>query len=421
MFLVELIWIWIVREYLVIHYPWLFNYGDKCLLDDSTCLTQAAVYRGSFFYSLFHLVLALAFIPSRYNKPYTWQYSLQYHLWPVKLVLFGGLLVLVYFIPGGFFEIYPYISITGGSIFLFIQAVLIVDFGYTWHEAWAAPYGSKWSYLLITTTSVFYSLSACIVASLFYFFFYPTPKCAQSAGVIVETVLGVVLFSIISALEKIERGSLFISSVLSFDCLLLIFGALTETDICNKLEADDTFQKLIVFTLGSFFSVIAVSYSSLYYFVAERKVSDAKIIVKHNLTESMGSMGSGGYGKMAGGHGHPHHYGAIIKDTDHLTPISPEEEKKPYSFTKFHLVFAFAGLYLGMVFAYRDSPKLATQSVIVFWVSVAVQILTSLLYIWSLVAPLFITKLQTPHKRDSIYIAAMPDQSQDWEGTKNKI
>jgi len=263
-----------------------------------------------------------------------------------------------------------------------------------------------------------------LVVGLVYFFVL-YDHCIVNTAIICEVVVTSIVFSATSAADKIERGSLFISSVLTLDCLLLILSALAETaDQCNGLAVYDLLRNIVVIFLASVFSLIAVGYSSLHYFVALRKFAKKRNVYSRDYA---GSNSNGlVYVGRGHGHGHPHHYGNIQPEDPPTTRYSSSGSvivsirenligttKKPYSFTKFHLVFTFAGMYLGMAFSRKDST-VGPDSHILLWIIVSVQGITVLLYIWSLIAPLFIEKLQVPQTEGkALIVEAIPDLTTD--------
>jgi hypothetical protein len=98
----------------------------------------------------------------------------------------------------------------------------------------------------------------------------------------VETVVSCFIVSIISVHPRIERGSPLISSVLSLYCILMvataIVGESSPTGLMQVLNAHNlvniprTEIFVHVVAMGGLSSMIAVFYSSLYYFSAHRYV-----------------------------------------------------------------------------------------------------------------------------------------------------
>jgi len=54
--------------------------------------------------------------------------------WPIKLVMFVGLITAGFYVPDDFFQAYGYICIVLGIGFLIFQAIIMVDFAYVWAE-----------------------------------------------------------------------------------------------------------------------------------------------------------------------------------------------------------------------------------------------------------------------------------------------
>jgi len=76
-------------------------------------------------------------------------------------------------------------------------------------------------------------------------------------------------------------------------------------------------------------------------------------------------------------------------NSDESTSFETGTEKLPYSYAKFHTVFALAILYIGTVHINVNEEEISsvTTGVTGHWIKYAIFLVTMALYIWSLVAP----------------------------------
>lgn len=100
-----------------------------------TCLGISAVYRFSFVFAIFHLVVLLCCLTrDAFAK------CVNEGCWFVKaLIIFAGFIVTLY-IPNEFFRYYAELTNYGGFAFLLVQSVSLIDFLYLWAEFWAEKY-----------------------------------------------------------------------------------------------------------------------------------------------------------------------------------------------------------------------------------------------------------------------------------------
>jgi len=346
------------------------------------CFKNTAVSRLSFGYSFFHLLLTLLFLRSD-DKQSAWQEDLHFYYWWLKipiLVVFLG--VSFFFLPRPFLDIFYYFAATGGAVFLLVQIILLVDFSYTWHETWASYETRTWNILIWVTTVIFYLISIA-VAVISYFYLLET-AWFRNVIVLTETIVSCLVVSLISLHPKIERGSLLISSVLTLYCLLIIASAMAGSTTRASTTLIENY--IYIVAMASLSSMIAVFYSSLYYFSAHRYLYTPEGNSSGYLRVTIATEDGGSFSEE---------------------PLL-ETNRSPYSLYKFHFVFAFGGLYLGMVFTNWETTKeamdISYDNNLAYWIKFAVQVTTVVLYAWSLLAPLFIERLNT--RRDGSVVFA---------------
>jgi len=205
--------------------------------------------------------------------------------------------------------------------------------------------------------------------------------------VVTLTAVACLIFSIISALDVIERGSVFISSLLSLDCMIMLIYILSvEYKSCNVLISYFQSTETAIIICSFLFGIVGIGYSSLYYFVASR--------TRGTQERQLRSPDSRNYGTLSTEYGSANDVTEKPQkeSTSVLIHISHTVlgNKKAYNFAKFHAVFTFGSMYLGTAF----SP--VQESSTMFWMIFSLICVVSLMYIWSLVAPLWLRQLRVP-------------------------
>jgi len=349
-FTMHIILVWVCRDVLAYNMQDFFGSVQVVIrqfnCSDTDCYGEQLVTRLCFTYFLWHFILGLCCIPrNEQQEAYLWQVDLHNSGWWFKLpLLLLGYTVVVLFFPHIFFDYFFYPAAAGGGIFLVIQAIFVVDLSYWWSESWSDPDSDAtaaqlpWACLIHLTTVIFYFLSVGVSIFLAIYYTFPASLCWPNIFVLAETTFTCFVISLISSHHKIERGNLFISSIVCLYVVLVIASAIGgETEsTCNQLE-NESYNFLTV--AGALSGLIFVFYGALFYFVAKRN-------------------------------------------------LVPKPDKLPYDFTKFHLLFAFGAMYIGMVFTDWRQDEEATTGAFPFWIKFGVQSVTLLLYGWALIAPL---------------------------------
>lgn len=125
----------------------------------------------------FHLLLALTLIGVvEGSNP---RALIDDGLWPVKLLLWAGLIVGSAFIPSVALVYYSWIARFGAAIFIVIQCYLLVDWAFDLSNSMASradDYSSKgnekWYYLLVAT-AITLNVATAVGIILLYVYFAP--------------------------------------------------------------------------------------------------------------------------------------------------------------------------------------------------------------------------------------------------------
>lgn len=166
----------------------------------------------------------------------------------------------------------------GGSTFILIQLVLIVDFAHNWADVWVGNYeetNSKgWFWALMSATTVQYVLSLVGII-LLYVFYTETSDCALNKFFISFNMILCILVSVLSILPSVQesqpRSGLLQSAIVTLYIVYLTWSAVANNPDrhCNPgltgiLSGDKTkvsFDKTSI--VGLVIWMFCILYSSL--------------------------------------------------------------------------------------------------------------------------------------------------------------
>lgn len=172
--------------------PWAMKKLEGLTLDYMTitcqgkqCYGYVAVQRvnlglGLFFFCM--SVLLLGVKSSRDGRA-----ALQNGYWGPKIIIWLAFVVLTFFIPEHFFQIWgQYFALAGAMMFVLIGLILLVDLAHTWAEFCLEKienYDSKaWRGVLIGSTLAMYTLSFAMTIVMYIFF--ANSGCAMNQSAI---------------------------------------------------------------------------------------------------------------------------------------------------------------------------------------------------------------------------------------------
>jgi len=245
--------------------------------------------------------------------------------------------------------------------FLVVLAVLSVDSAYTIFE-WLLPSDAlRCSGRVVFFTVVCYLATGGVIA----FLFYAGDLGLKCILIVAGTGLTILIVSVVSALDKVERGSLFVSSVISFFMAALVGPAL----VFDPSQMNPLFT-LIDVEISAFiwtvFCCFYVGYGALHFFVSHRP----------SLEGTLRGMA----------------------------------RQSSYSLFKFHMMFALATLFTTSLATFWQGSFATVDHHVIdgfaFWAKVVAQILTGLLYFWSLVAPLVLPNSYFERERSLTNVAS---------------
>ena len=370
--------------------------------------------------------------------------------WLLKLVAFLVLLGCSLLISNTFFAGYAQVSRFGSVVFLVIQCIIVVDLAYALHEGLLARIEQReraleragiepgclsngWKVLYLGASAVLAGGSVACLGAMYPAF--GTPGCQLGQFFISETLVVGLLLLVASVADCGGKGGtaagLLPPSVLWAYCTYLAYGALTNNPntACNVVAANATAPTSVY--VGLVFVILSVSWAA--YSSAGGLVRAVTGVAAHDraaaaaaaapaekrpVTGAARASSSPVVSAATGGAGAPKTTAADYADAedaaaaDGSTPqwgsgrsakaagagadadegdSADEPDRLAWVF---HLVMAFAGLYLAMlctnwgnveaINSASGNPELSLASM---WVRIASQWLIYALYGWSLIAP----------------------------------
>ncbi|CAK7332995.1 unnamed protein product [Dovyalis caffra] len=371
LFGVSLILSWILREVgapLLEKIPWIKSSGTH----PKEWYQIQAVLRVSLGNFLFFAIFALIMIgvKDQNDRRDSWHHG----GWIAKMVIWLLLVVLTFFLPDAVISVYGILSKFGAGIFLLVQVIILLDFTHTWNDAWVEKDEQKW-YIALLAISVGCYLAAFAFSGVLFMWFNPSGHdCGLNVFFIVMTMILAFAFAVI-ALHPAVNGSLLPASVISIYCAYVCYTGLSSEPrdyACNGLHNESKAVSISTLVLGMLTTILSVLYSAV------RAGSSTTFL-------SPPSSPKASAGKKPLLEAEELEEGKGKKEAE-AQPVS-------YSYTFFHLIFALASMYSAMLLSGWTDTSEASGLIDVGWTSVWVRIctewITGLLYVWTLLAPLF--------------------------------
>ncbi|GLU08813.1 hypothetical protein SLE2022_257000 [Rubroshorea leprosula] len=371
LFGLSLIVSWILREVaapLLEKLPWI-----NTSTHTEEWFKEQAVLRVSLGNFLFFAILALIMIgvKDQNDRRDSWHHG----GWIAKMVIWLLLVILMFFLPNVVISVYGTLSKFGAGLFLLVQVIILLDFVHSWNDAWVEKDEQKW-YIALLVISVICYIAAYVFSGILFMWFNPSGHdCGLNVFFIVMTMILAFAFAII-ALHPAVNGSLLPASVISIYCAYVCYTGLSSEPrnySCNGLKKSKA-SSISTLVLGMLTTVLSVLYSAL------RAGSSTTFLSPPSSPKAAGNKKP-----------------LLEKekeDVEEGKETKKEEEARPvsYSYSFFHLIFALASMYSGMLLTSWTSSSESSDSIDVGWTSVWVRICTewatAALYVWTLVVPL---------------------------------
>lgn len=349
-----------------------------------------AVYRILFAMTMFFIMMAIMMVGVKSSRD--GRAAIQNGFWGPKYLILIAAIVGAFFIPetSSFSSVWMGIGMIGGFLFILIQLILIVDFAHSWAESWVERLEeteSRWYYCGLLSVTLLNYLAALVATVLLYVYYTHGEHCGWQKFFISSNLVLCFIQSVLSILPRIQesqpRSGLLQSSILTLYVMYLTWSALSNSadNECkptiqqvdpnqSKAKTDsEAFVGLLLWFVVVIYSSIRTSTNSQ---VGKLTMSD------HILSRDTGDAGQ-----------------------DDLESAGPqrgsydnEDDGVAYSWSFFHVMFAFASLYVMMTLTSWNKPNAVVNETLdnesAMWVKIISSWLCSGIYIWTLVAPLIL-------------------------------
>eukprot|EP00455_Lapot_gusevi_P001068 TRINITY_DN1042_c0_g6_i1.p1 TRINITY_DN1042_c0_g6~~TRINITY_DN1042_c0_g6_i1.p1 ORF type:complete len:451 (+),score=119.93 TRINITY_DN1042_c0_g6_i1:76-1428(+) len=374
-------------------------YFDFKLCTTDRCLGNQAVYRISFtlfLFFVFHFLMACCSSTRSSNGG----------LWLFKTLAMAGVLVATFFMPNPFFDVFAEICRYVSFLFLLLQILALIDFGYSWNIRWVAR---EWFIPVLVSCFVLF-VTSYILAGFFFSWFASgngDTQCGTQKFFIGFTFAITAVVTMISVSNFSEHGALLPSGVVTAYSVFLLYSALSsDPSVCNSFRATQSSKtvSLIIGMLLAAFSMVKSAWD----------LSNANIFGKHRDEElplstsapapssSSSSSNTSSTAATSRYQRSPtseddHSVAVDDKDRGHGALEIQEQEEDEAQQRKSDLFFygtlVLSAMYTSMLLTNWGSSSESdqTQEFDVGWESVWIKIVsqwvTILLYAWTLVAP----------------------------------
>jgi len=374
---------------------WVFHgWGDKVLhwvpqlkqfCEEPDCFGVLGVYRISFTLAAFHLLHALIMIGvTKHGDP---RVSIQDGWWPLKILMFIGVLAGAFFIPNGFFQYYGWIALVASAIFILVQLLILVDFAHSWAENWIGKMeeseetAKPW-FAALLSVSIFLFIISLAGTTVMYIFF---AKCQMNVAFITVNIFLCLIMTGLSIHPKVQEANpssgLLQASIISGYSTYLVWSSLNsepasmvrDSNQCNPWASDSVTGTAATVTLiiGAAFSLLSLVYTTIRMAWSVGKTEGET----QPLTQEVG-------------------------EEEEAVEKKAADEDVTYSFPKFHIVFMLGAMYLAMLMTdwqtvWKDSAVSDGRSGNIqvdkgmgaVWAKIIASWLACLLYGWTLLGP----------------------------------
>nr|CAH8865846.1 unnamed protein product [Trichobilharzia regenti] len=364
----------------------------KAVLDCDAITGFGAVYRVCFASTIFYLVFCLIMI--RVHSSRDWRAKLQNGFWFFKYLCWLGLLIGAFFIPvEGFTNTWMVVGMIGGSLYILVQLVLLVDFAHSWNENWITQYEDTdnkcYAAGLVFCTLLFNGFAITGII-LLYVFYAGAPECGLNKALISLNLIACVLASVVSILPKVQEhlphSGLLQSAVITAYVTFLTWSGLTNGQIpaCNpsltiaNSTAAHSDSVVLKFEWHIAIGIIVLIFSVLYSTIRSSTTTSAgKFFLSGTEDTQLADTSSGPDDDG------DNRRGQKVWDN--------EESGVAYDYSMFHFMMLLATLYVMVMLTnwlrpQNDLKTLAGNSAS-FWVRIVSSWICLIIYVWTLIAP----------------------------------
>ncbi|KAA8548489.1 hypothetical protein F0562_000244 [Nyssa sinensis] len=338
---------WLVRDYGQRVFPQL-HYLKACGIGGRDCFCTMGVLRVSLGCFIFFFIIFLTTCKTSklYEARSTWHSG----WWALKFVLLIVSLVIPFFIPSDFVQLYGELARVGAGIFLLLQLISVIEFITWWNNYWMPNERRRQScFFGLFMSTLFYIASLCGIVVM-YSLYAPGPSCTLNIFFITWTAILLVVMMVISLHSKVNRG-LLSSGIMASYIVFLCWSAIRSepaTDKCSPQKQESghvDWTNVLGFLIGICAIVIATFSTGI----------DSQSF-------------------------------QFRKDEVQL------EDDIPYKYGFFHLIFSLGAMYFAMLFiSWNLDSSTRKWRIDVGWASTWVKIVNewfaASIYLWKLIYP----------------------------------
>ncbi|CAL8575850.1 Membrane protein tms1 [Xanthoria parietina] len=256
--------------------PWALKKLEHLTLDyvniscqGKQCYGYVAVQRVNWALGLFHLILSILLLGVKSSRD--GRAALQNGYWGPKLIVWLAFIVLTFFIPETFFQIWgQYIALAGAMLFVLLGLILLVDLAHTWAEYCLEKIeehdSRAWRVLLIGSTLGMFTASFAMTILMYIFF--AQSGCAMNQAAITVNLIVLLIITAVSVHPTVQeynpKAGLAQAAMVSVYCTYLTMSAVSmEPDQrhCNPLvRARGTRTASII--LGAIVTMLTIAYTT---------------------------------------------------------------------------------------------------------------------------------------------------------------
>ncbi|KAL9576542.1 MAG: hypothetical protein Q9212_007012 [Teloschistes hypoglaucus] len=256
--------------------PWALKKLEHLTLDyvniscqGKQCYGYVAVQRVNWALGLFHFILAVLLLGVKSSRD--GRASLQNGYWGPKVLVWLAFVVLTFFIPETFFQVWgQYIALVGAMLFLLLGLILLVDLAHTWAEFCLEKIENTdsrgWRALLIGSTLGMFTASFAMTILMYIFF--AASGCAMNQAAITINLIVLLIITTISVHPTVQeynpKAGLAQAAMVAVYCTYLTMSAVSmEPDDrhCNPLVRA-TGTRTASTVLGAIVTMLTIAYTT---------------------------------------------------------------------------------------------------------------------------------------------------------------
>ncbi|KAI4133572.1 MAG: hypothetical protein LQ338_000084 [Usnochroma carphineum] len=256
--------------------PWALKKLEHLTLDyvniscqGKQCYGYVAVQRVNFALGLFHFLLAIITLGVKSTRD--GRASLQNGYWGPKVLIWIAFVILTFFIPETFFQVWgQYIALIGAMLFVLLGLILLVDLAHTWAEYCLEKIENTesrgWRVLLIGSTLGMFTASFAMIITMYIFF--AQSGCAMNQAAITINLIVLLIVSAISVHPAVQeynpKAGLAQAAMVAVYCTYLTMSAVSmepDDQHCNPLiRAGGTRTTSTI--LGAIVTMLTIAYTT---------------------------------------------------------------------------------------------------------------------------------------------------------------